>query len=279
MYTAYHIVQKLDNPDRPDIEQTARRIDKCMSEFGLPKLNVDSQRCDGDVPIFIALGGDGTMVQAMTMAHEWHGVAIGFNHGNVGFLTEAQSDTAASQRLMHDIIIPSSQGLFVNHIDRMVLQCSAPSHVAGCVVAINEWSLTNAEGDSLISYRLTIDGVNAGEHKANSLILATATGSTAYALSAGGALMVPNTHSYQLVPVAPLSMSSRPIIVSRRSRVQVSVSARGTIMLKRDGQLTSMYSGDSNPSFTFQPHHRDVTTVHCREWDFFSILKTRMGWR
>lgn len=150
-------------------------------------------------------------------------------------------------------------------------------------IAGNEIGVAPVHSDSMICYRLEIGGMDAGVHRANAILASTATGSTAYSLSAGGALMVPDVNSIQLVPVAPLTMTSRPIVVAGKSKVKITAWG-GDIAVRCDGQVVNLqhtlkYTQKHPFEIQITTHKKRVKILHLKGWNFFEMLTQKLGWQ
>jgi NAD+ kinase len=148
---------------------------------------------------------------------------------------------------------------------------------------MNEVSIANSQSDSAVEYHLRINQHYAGLHRANSVVISTPTGSTAYALSAGGAIVYPSLSVVEIVPVAPLTMASRPIIVSGDATIEVEARIRdgGSISARGDGLLFGNYVTDTSEmsvKFTVSVHPNKARLLHAPDWNFFEVLTNKLGW-
>jgi len=148
------------------------------------------------------------------------------------------------------------------------------------VIAGNEVSVSRDTSDSMITYRLIFDDTDAGIYRANSVLISSPSGSTAYSLSAGGALMMPAIQAMQVVPVAPLTMTARPIIISPDTHVEIQAWG-GKIATRADGlewMHTNTEYTKEHPFTVFMQSHGDVRILHDKNWDYFSMLTQKLGW-
>lgn len=234
--------------------------------------------------LVIAVGGDGTMLEAMRISATTEAAAYGVHMGNVGFLTELSvrdQSVRAFRAAIEQLILGQNQ----RSEQRMVLSVALPQ-IAGSdpAIAVNEVSISQMYADAMISYRLRIatEGyvADAGVHKANSLLVATPTGSTAYSLAAGGVLMTPELRAFQIVPVAPTRLTSRPIIASGRQKVLIEAWGDG-VAVRTDGQVIhrsdEQYT-EANPFVVEVEQHSPANVVHFKGWDFFDVLQQKLGW-
>lgn len=223
--------------------------------------------------LLIAIGGDGTMLEAMRSAARLGATAIGINLGNVGFLTDISAKNLLAEVMAE--IINGTADCTVEERTVISLNGSSWNDIAG-----NEVSISRIESDSMINYRLYVGNHDAGVHKANSVLISTPTGSTAYSLSAGGALMMPDVDAFQIVPVAPMAMTTRPIITPL---VPITVEAWGTgIAVRTDGTISGTYDStftEQSPLTTMVvPFKRKVKILHPNGWNYFNVLSDKLGW-
>ena len=132
----------------------------------------------------------------------------------------------------------------------------------------------------MITYRLLFDDTDAGIYRANSILVSSPTGSTAYSLSAGGALMMPSIQALQVVPVAPLTMTARPIIVSADTQIEIQAWG-GQVATRSDGLewITSHVDYTKEEPFSlFVQNQGSVRILHNKDWNFFDMLTQKLGW-
>jgi NAD+ kinase len=275
------IVPKLNQTDSALVARVVKIITSAAicSEPLIPVLK-DYSEIDHDT-LVIAVGGDGTMLEAMRIAALKGAIATGINLGNVGFLTDIAFDRGMykDQVLFDELIVMfHKSGLYpLEH--RMSLDI-VPSKAHDCAAkpVFNEFVFSNAVSDTLIKYHLEINHYDAGYHKANGIIVGTPTGSTAYTLSNGGGLILPSMNVMQVVPIAPLSMSSRPIIVPGDAVVRITVETEGKWTIKGDGNRLYEFNS-TGPSIEITQFHKNTRILHTKEWNFFEMLTSKLHWK
>jgi NAD+ kinase len=270
------IIPKLDAVDEPVVKNITALIINAAAYADLQVLTTSSQVCDRT--LVIAVGGDGTMLAAMRLAAEHKAIATGINLGKVGFLTDFgytdrqfrnELDSLFQRPYLYPVELRTALRIYSS------IECLERS---GNIV-LNEYVLSNLYSDEIITYTLKINGIDAGEHRANGIIVGTPTGSTAYTLSNGGALLYPSMNVMQIVPVAPLSLTSRPIIVPGDAKVSIQVQTQGNYILKGDGARLYEFKPTDRPDLTFTEHFSPVRVVHPTNWNFFDVLTEKLGWR
>lgn len=199
------------------------------------------------VDLAIVIGGDGTMLNIARTLAPFHVPLIGVNQGRLGFLTDLTVEN------MQVSIAAMLQGEFITE-QRLLL--SAQVLRAGTEVfnglAFNEIVVHRSHISSMIEFEVRIDGQYLYNQRADGLIVATPTGSTAYALSAGGPILHPSLPVLALVPVCPHTLSNRPIVVSATSLIE--------ILMHRSSDIRIRY--DSHTQFDLQLHDQIRVTRH-----------------
>jgi NAD+ kinase len=243
-------------------------IKEANASIGRP-IEVISSIDDADEnTLVIPVGGDGTLVYAAKIAAAKNSKILGINIGKVGFLTDEA---------------PTNMRAFINNvknedytIDRRSLL--SVEHLGQKVIAMNDFVISDLYSDSMIDYSMYVAGSFAGKHKANSVIVATPTGSTAYAMYVGGSIIEPDLDVLEIIPVAAMSLTSRPIIVSGNSKINFIVHARDnrTVTFKADGQERGRI--DNVDVVITIERCGWVNLIHMDEWNFFSVLNQKLRW-
>jgi len=225
----------------------------------------------GAVDLAIVLGGDGTMLNiARTMAP--HQVPlVGVNQGRLGFLTDLTLEN------MQDSIAAMLEGKFVTE-QRLLLSAKVMRDDAEIFsgLAFNEVVVHRSSSSNMIEFEVRIDGEYLYNQRADGLIVATPTGSTAYAMSAGGPILHPGLDVLELVPVCPHSLSNRPIVVKSTSELE--------ILMHRTGDIHVRY--DSHTNFEMALHDKLVVTrfpetvclLHPVGHSYYHTLREKLLW-
>lgn len=194
---------------RPATQEFAERLSNEIDRAGGRVIE------DPEVPpdLVIAVGGDGTMLGAVQRAVAWDVPVLGFNLGTLGFLTEAEPDDLSEvvKRL-------TSRDFTVE--TRLTVQASIGG-VKG--VGVNDVVVEKIDSTRLVNLNVVIDGTEFATYRADGLIIATPTGSTAYSFSAGGPVVDPHVEALVLTPVASHSLFDRPIVLPADAHVDVTV--------------------------------------------------------
>jgi NAD+ kinase len=237
---------------------------------GLPERGLDPEKLADGVAVAVALGGDGTILRAVRLASPVGVPVLGVNLGRLGYLSEVEAGrlTWALERfLVGDYDIE----------ERMMLAVSV-EHAGGVTntaLALNEAVVEKASAGRTVNMRVSIDGRPWTTYVADGLIVATPTGSTAYAFSARGPILSPRLRALLLTPVSPHMPFDRSLVVSDEETFRVEVCDDREAMLTVDGQdLARLRDGDAIVCAAADQPARFVT-FGAR--DFYGILKAKFG--
>lgn len=220
--------------------------------------------------VVISLGGDGTFLRAAEWVADRRIPVLGVNSGHLGFLANYTPEEAPSlvADLLHGNLEVES---------RMLLKVDARNIPEGVwPYALNEVAFLKEDSSSMINVRTGIDNYYLTDYQADGLLISTPTGSTAYNLSAGGPILQPTLECWLLSPVAPHSLTMRPLAVSASSTVStVTVSRSGFFRLSIDGRSFPLPSG-SEVKVTRAPF--PLLVMRRRSDDFASTLRKKLSW-
>jgi NAD+ kinase len=238
---------------------------------GLKK--TDREKIASAKPRFvIVLGGDGTLLAA-SRAVSKHGIPIlGVNLGSLGFLTEVP----LAELYPTLEAIDRGEGSVE---ERTMVECEVirRSRRAGIYTALNDAVMNKTHLARIVDYDVFVDGALVANYKADGIIIATPTGSTAYSLAAGGPILLPDAEAFVITPVSPHALTNRPLVVRDHSEIAVIVkSSDEEAYLSIDGQVGEplMY-GDRVVCRRSRNHVRLLRLGHRT---FFDVLRTRLKW-
>lgn len=221
---------------------------------------------DHDEPdLVVALGGDGTVLRAAQIAHGSNALLLGINLGSVGYLTE--TDAAGGG----DAIARIFAGDFSIET-RLMLDCSVDD--GDRFVALNE-VLVDRAGRHLVKIAVEVDGEYLATFNADGALVATPTGSTAYALSAGGPIVSPRTECLIVVPVSPHMIFARPFVLAPDARVTMQVTTEGAdATLSIDGSIGC--AAPRGTVLSVRRHERPLSVVRLGGPDFIQRLRIKL---
>ncbi len=228
---------------------------------------------DGAVDLVIVLGGDGTMLNVACQIAP-HGIPlVGVNQGRLGFLTDISLET------MHETIAAMLEGEFVTE-QRLMLQGAVLRDGAEVfsALAFNEVVVHRDNANSMIEFEVRVDGDYVYTQRADGLIVATPTGSTAYALSCGGPILHPSMDIIELVPVCPHSLTNRPIVVKSDSVIEIDFTVHRTSYVR--------VRFDSHSYFDLKTHDKVIVSrstqpaylLHPVGHSYYNTLREKLLW-
>jgi len=220
------------------------------------------------IDLLIVFGGDGTLLGAARKFIASEIPLLGINLGTLGFLTDINIENFES--VMQDIL----KGEYVLEERSLVEAHFSNKKVFG----LNEILIHSGSYAQLMRYRLLIDGQMIYEQRSDGLIVATPTGSTAYALSAGGSIIHPELNLWNIIPMMSQSLSSRPLIVSNKKSLEIQL-IQGPLdhaMVCVDGQqdIPIQY----NESIIIRKKDISLKIIHPADNDFYEACREKLGW-
>ncbi|OGV76311.1 MAG: NAD kinase [Methylotenera sp. RIFCSPLOWO2_02_FULL_45_14] len=232
-----------------------------------PTLSLDEIGNTADVAI--VMGGDGTMLSVARSLIEADVPLIGINRGRFGFLTDLRAE---------DMLVEIDRILAGEYIKepRMLLatQVIRQGKIIDTSYALNDVVIKS--GLRLIELEVEIDHKFVYKQRSDGLILSTPTGTTAYALSAGGPILHPNLEAISLVPICPHTLSNRPIAVHSASKIEVTVVQFDEAQLSFDGQFqVTLEEGDK---IMVQRAERTISLLHPSDYCYFDMLRNKLNW-
>lgn len=266
MFDGVFIIRKLNEFHAPAIVAIVEELEYWFLKYKVPVIYKSNEITPST--LFVSVGGDGTMLYTMKLALATNSPVLGIAAGNLGFLTDFDK---VSLRSTVKAVLNGA----VTLEPRMILTAQLDDKE---FIAVNEFVVSNLYSDNMLKYELIIGGRSAGTHTANSVITASPTGSTAYALSAGGAIIEPSMQALEIIPVAPVTMTSRPIITGADEVViKVNPWPHTTISLKADGQEVMQANGETPTVLTVRKSGT-VDIMHTQDWNFYTTLSNKLGW-
>jgi NAD+ kinase len=236
---------------------------------GYPSAAPDALGAQVDVAIVV--GGDGTMLAIARRLAPYDVPLIGINQGRLGFLT----DVPITQ--MERTLAGMLAGRFLE--ERRTLLAAEVQRLDGSregALALNDVVLNRGGGGTMIECAVEIDGRFVYAMRADGVIVATPTGSTAYALSAGGPILDPQVPAFALVPVAPHALTYRPIAVADSARIAISVEQGRDAALHCDGQAHFPMAEGERVVVERAAH--SARFLHPEGHDYFAMLREKLHW-
>ncbi|HTE39958.1 MAG TPA: NAD(+) kinase, partial [Steroidobacteraceae bacterium] len=223
--------------------------------------------------LLVAIGGDGTMLRAARLASAANRPLLGVNRGRLGFLADI-SPNDISQRI-DDVL----DGRYVREHRAMLTACIERDGVAlQSALALNDVVLQKWETGRMIDFETWIDGQYVNTHGGDGLIVATSTGSTAYALSCGGPILHPSLEASVVVPICPHTLSDRPLVVGSAARIEVRLVHRPNVKAQVTCDGFMLGDVELQDRLVVGPAANRVTLLHPPGHDFYRILRSKLHW-
>jgi len=222
--------------------------------------------------LVVAVGGDGTMLHAARLASPYSVPVLGVNRGRLGFLADIGSQDVRDR--LDEIL----DGRFVQDKRAMLTATltSARSTVSG--QALNDVVLQKWQTGRTLDFETWIDGRYVNTHRADGLVVATATGSTAYALSCGGPILYPELDALVLAPICPHTLSDRPIVVRSSAQIEIRLVERLETKAQVICDGVSLGELALDEKLVVGPASTSVTLLHPEDHDYFRILRSKLRW-
>jgi len=267
-------------PEHAEAMATAGEISTWASNNGIElaaePISADENRQNRslrlDADLIVVLGGDGTMISTSRMVAHTDALVLGVNYGGLGYLTEVRIEE----------MFPALEAILRGEydVDRRVmldaeLRRGCETVATGRV--LNDVVINKSAIARIIRMEVRLDGLFVNSFRADGLIIATPTGSTAYNLSAGGPIVYPSMNAVVLTPICPFTLTNRPIVIPDHAEIELKLENENEgVVLSLDGQTGyPMISGDtahickSSTSFNLvQPANRN----------YFDVLRDKLKW-
>ncbi|MEW6506650.1 MAG: NAD(+)/NADH kinase [Bacteroidota bacterium] len=220
--------------------------------------------------IVISIGGDGTMLSTAYAVRNNATPILGVNIGKLGFLAEFDIDSFSE-------FIPEIKTKNYVIEERMALIGSIEEASSFDLYAINDIVIDKGPWQKMIELTIKVDDDYVSTFSADGIIIATPTGSTGYSLSTGGPIVNPRADVITLSPIAPHTLTMRPLVISSKQKITVIVkSPHQKIQVSCDGQRVHSYNSPSN--INILKSAQGFRLVHSRKTDYFKILRNKLYW-
>lgn len=288
MQPRFRTVAITGKPNDPGSVETVRRISLHLMERG-SRVVVDAdivpagQEAKGatrlsqpqlvaEADLMISVGGDGTLLNSARLIADREIPVLGVNRGRLGFLVDVPPSDLSQ-------LDPVLAGEFIEE-DRAILvaEIHDGSRIIASGIAVNDVVLYKWNTARMVEFTTYVDGELLTNHRADGLIMATATGSTAYALAAGGPIIHPSVNAIALVPVCPHTLSNRPLIVAAKSEISVELhpDSFGRVGVSCDGQEDMGLPQGAR--LVVRQHAHRVRLIHPPQYSYYDILRAKLRW-
>lgn len=273
-----NIAGVLLKPNSPEIRKEFLEIKKCLEVHNIKVLleeksalmiNEKGMPLDElckEVDFLVSVGGDGTLLSVVRNSFNYNIPVLGIHMGTLGFLTD---------------IIYEELPTFLNDFksgnyridNRMLVECTVNDK---CFVAFNDIVISRKTVSSMITIKAKIDGNSFNSYYGDGVIISTPTGSTAYNLSVGGPVVYPLTEAFIITPVAPHSLTQRPLVMPADIVIEFKITDKQGAVLLIDGQDT--YEVENNTVIKVTIAQNKAKLIHRVKRNFFEVLNEKLGW-
>ena len=238
-----------------------------LNQYPMLEMADIGTQCD----LGLVIGGDGTMLGIGRQMARFNLPLMGINQGRLGFITDIPLQS------YQDVLRPMLQGHYQTE-DRSLLQAHVmrDQRSVFSALAMNDVVVNRGGTSGMVELRVEVDGRFVSNQRADGLIIATPTGSTAYSLSVGGPLMHPAIGGWVMAPIAPHTLSNRPIVLPESSEISIEIVAGRYVSANFDMQsLADLTLGDR---IMVQRSEHTVRFLHPEGWNYFDTLRKKMHW-
>ena len=247
---------------------------KFLSQYFEPGPDVstfsDSSELRGKTDFLFSIGGDGTLLDTVNLVKDSMIPIVGINAGRLGFLSSVSKDNLESA------VECLSKGHYSLDARTLIrLECNHPIF-SGENIALNEFTLHKKDTSSMITIHTYLNGEYLNSYWADGIMIATPTGSTGYSLSCGGPIIVPQSESLVITPIAPHNLNVRPIVVSDKNIISLEVEGRGQhFMATLDSRSVTINSGYQ---LAVRKEAFSLQLVRLSSENFLNTLRKKLNW-
>jgi NAD+ kinase len=261
------------NADKPSCAEIIRKATRLIEKAGRRAV------VDGAIAalarasdLLLVFGGDGTMLRAARDIAGSPTPILGINIGGLGFLTGVPSDE------LPQALKQIWSGDFTFESRALIEAAGTCNGKKISATALNDIVISRGAGARLITLDVGVDGELLTRYRCDGLIISSATGSTAYSLAAGGAVVLPASEVFALTPICPHALSNRSIILPLSSRISVkAISPHPATILSVDGQVVAEL--DANDEVIIRRSRRKIRLMHLAGHSFLEALRRKLQWR
>jgi NAD+ kinase len=262
----------ITRPDSPEVEDIGREL---IAWFNQRAIRAELNRIDSKMDILIVLGGDGTLLHVADEASRYQIPVLGINLGNLGFLTEIAADERYEALALllaeDDVRLEKRIMLSAAYVNGTTGETSSSVH------ALNEVVIVKKSTEAMIRLRCWADREYVTTYRADGLIIATPTGSTAYNLSAGGPVVHAELDTIVVTPICPFMLESRPVLLGSEHKVTTQLLApAGQVKVIVDGEL--QWTITENDYLLVKKASKPLLIVSSPWKSYFNILRSKLNW-
>lgn len=252
--------------EEPSGEERVQELLSKLENAGISLYYITStQKPDHETDMLLSVGGDGTFLTASMLVAQSGIPVMGVNLGRLGFLSENRPEDVADAIIKGDYILEN----------RSLLQAELAGREGHSVCALNEITV-HRNGAAMLAVEVTLDGVALPTYWADGLIVSTSSGSTAYSLSAGGPIVLPESKVLIITPISPHNLNVRPMVVPDTTAISLKVSSRNrNVIFTADNRSEEVTEGAVVKISLAQ---FSLKRVRLNKSDFINALTEKLHW-
>jgi len=247
------------------------------SVLKISNIDIESFRCDtfksldNSFDLLISIGGDGTILRAITYVKDLNIPIVGINTGRLGFLATIPMNTV--EKALDEIFEGNYR---ISKRSLLAITVGEGEAVFNLNFALNEITVSRKNTTSMISVETWLDDEYLTSYWADGLIVSTPTGSTGYSLSCGGPVIMPESDSFVLTPIAPHNLNARPLVISSNKIIKLKVSGReDEHLVSLDSRIKTL---PNNTTMTIQKAPFNMHMVELKDERFIETLRKKLLW-
>ena len=224
-----------------------------------------------DVGFMLSLGGDGTMLAAVSIVGDSGIPVAGINFGRLGFLADIGKDDID---VAMDAILKGDYDIQQRTL--VSVESAQTKLFGGSHFALNDVTLFKSDSSAMITINAHVNGELLNAYWADGIIVATPTGSTAYSLSCGGPILMPGSGNFVITPISPHNLNVRPVVISDEVELVLDIESRsGKFLLSCDSKTTAV---SSDIRLTVRRAHYQANLIRLKNYRYFSTLRNKLLW-
>ncbi len=237
--------------------------------------NENTFTCQQDLPkdikFMLSLGGDGTMLAAVSILRDSNIPITGINLGRLGFLASINKEN-----IEEALIALLSDHYTIEKRTLLAVEAESSSLFNGSSFALNDVTLIKRDTSAMITLKVSLNGDFLNEYWADGLIIATPTGSTAYSLSCGGPIISPGSGNFVITPISPHNLNVRPLVISDEDVLRIEIESRGDrFLLSCDSRTVNVATSEKIRIFKAG---FEINLIRLKDESFFSTLRQKLLW-
>ncbi len=247
-----------------------KQVKNLLPDLDFPTVSDHKEFREEKFDLVITMGGDGTILNAMTLIKDLSTPMLGINLGRLGFLANAE------KAKIHQALLKIQNGNYDLEERNMIGFRSDEDHFRDCPFALNDFTILKRDNSAMILIHCYIDGALLNSYWADGIIVSTPTGSTGYSLSCGGPIITPNCGNFVIAPVAPHNLNARPVVVDDSSEISFKVEGRAESYLVTLDSRNDIITSENK--ITLNKCDFPARLIRLDNTSFFKTIHQKLMW-